>query len=145
MYRIGSRDFWQTYKVIKLGYYPPVSKFTRKISYQIPNNYKVKTNLVGLTVRCKTQYQQAGNINYTISWVNSYGNTVLSNITISASDVRVKFLTDICNKPNTRISRIFLFGFDIDCLHKARMETPNHGKHPYTELKSNSQKKNELS
>ncbi|RIB00334.1 hypothetical protein C2G38_2234678 [Gigaspora rosea] len=114
MYRIGSRDFWQTYKVIKLGYYPSVSKFTRKISYQIPNNYEIETNLVGLTVRCKTQYQQTGNINYTISWVNSYGNTVSSSSTISASNVGVKFLTDICNKPNTRISGIFLFGFDID-------------------------------
>ncbi|RIB02053.1 hypothetical protein C2G38_2228955 [Gigaspora rosea] len=134
MYRIGSRDFWQTYKVIKLGYYPSVSKFTRKISYQIPNNYEIETNLVGLTVRCKTQYQQTGNINYTISWVNSYGNTVSSDSTISASNVGVKFLTNICNKPNTRISGIFLFRFDIDCLHKARMESPNHGKHHYTEL-----------
>ncbi|CAG8651606.1 2974_t:CDS:2, partial [Cetraspora pellucida] len=141
---MGSRDFWKTYKVIKLGYYPPVSKFTRKISYQIPNNYEIETNLAGLTVRCKTQYQQAGNINYTISWINSYGNTVSSDSTISASNVGVKFLMDICNKPNTRISEIFLFGFDIDYLHKARMEAPNHGKHSYIELKSNSQKKKRI-
>ncbi|CAG8765096.1 21923_t:CDS:2 [Cetraspora pellucida] len=121
MYRTGSRDFWKTYKVIKLGYYLPVSKFTRKISYQIPNNYEIKTNLAGLTVRCKTQYQQAGNINYTISWINSYGNTVSSDSTISASNVGVKFLMDI-----------------------SRMEAPNHGKHPYIELKFNSQKKKRI-
>ncbi|CAG8822324.1 45173_t:CDS:2, partial [Gigaspora margarita] len=90
-------EIFGTYKVIKLGYYPPVSKFTCKISYQIPDNYEVKTNL------------------------------------------------DICNKPNPHISEIFLFRFDIGCLYKARMETSNHGKYPYTELKSNSQKQNELS
>ncbi|KAF0540931.1 hypothetical protein F8M41_006031 [Gigaspora margarita] len=49
---------WRTYKVIKLGYYPSVSKFTRKknIAYQIPDEYEVETNLAGLLIRCKTQY-----------------------------------------------------------------------------------------
>ncbi|CAG8475882.1 23970_t:CDS:2 [Cetraspora pellucida] len=145
--RIGDKDYWSNYKVIKLVHYPPISRFTRKhngITYQIPDKYEVETSLVRLSIRCKTQYQQDGNINYMISWINSCGNTLSSSSTTSVSNVGVKFLMDICNKSNTRISGISLFGFDIDCLHKARIETSTNRKHPYTELKSNSQKKQQI-
>ncbi|CAG8741673.1 42594_t:CDS:2 [Gigaspora margarita] len=50
------------------------------------------------------------------------------------------FMNEICNKPNTRISGVFLFGFDIDCLHTARIKAPTNRKHPYMELESNLQK-----
>ncbi|CAG8797563.1 22215_t:CDS:2, partial [Racocetra persica] len=123
MRKMGNKDYWSTYK--------------------IPDQYEVETNLAGLSIRYKTQYQQAGNINFKISWINSCGNILSSISTTSASDVGTKFLMDICNKPNTRISGIFLFGFDIDCLHKARIKIPTNRKHSYTELKSSSQKNNE--
>ncbi|CAG8733470.1 20199_t:CDS:2 [Cetraspora pellucida] len=142
--RIGDKDYWSNYKVIKLGHYSLISRFTHKhngITYQIPDKYEVETSLARLSIRCKTQYQQDGNINYMISWINSCGNTLSSSSTTSVSNVGVKFLMDICNKLNTCISRISLFGFDIDCLHKARMETSTNHKHPYTELKSNLQKR----
>ncbi|CAG8457180.1 3437_t:CDS:2 [Dentiscutata heterogama] len=90
MRRMGNKDYWSTYKVNKLGHYPPISKFTRKhngIAYQIPDKYEIETSLAGLSIRCKTQYQQAGNINYTISWIDSCSNTLSSSSTTSASNV----------------------------------------------------------
>ncbi|CAG8799855.1 8206_t:CDS:2, partial [Racocetra persica] len=143
VYKIGSKDRWQHYKVIRLGHYPSVSKFTRKkkgIAYQIPDEYEIETDLLGLSVRCKTKYQQTGDVSYTISWINSYGSVVSSSSMISANNAGTKFLKDICNKQNTHVSEVFLFGFDIDCLHKARIKTSTNCKHPYIELESNSQK-----
>ncbi|CAG8728598.1 1728_t:CDS:2, partial [Cetraspora pellucida] len=61
MRRIGDKDYWSNYKVIKLGHYPPISRFTHKhngITYQIPDKYEVETSLARLSIRCKTQYQQ---------------------------------------------------------------------------------------
>ncbi|CAG8797909.1 6869_t:CDS:2, partial [Racocetra persica] len=94
------------------------------IAYQIPDKYEIETNLSGLSVKYKTEYQPTGNISYTISWVNPYGNIISSSSMISASNARIKFLTNICNKPNTHISEVFLFGFDIEHLHKAIIKAP---------------------
>ncbi|CAG8483812.1 11441_t:CDS:2, partial [Scutellospora calospora] len=68
--------------------------------YKISNKYEVETNLSGLPVRCKTGYQQIGNIIYTVSCVNSDDNMVSSSSITLASDARTQFLMDVCNKPN---------------------------------------------
>ncbi|CAG8763657.1 10979_t:CDS:2, partial [Dentiscutata erythropus] len=147
MRKIGNNNRWQSYKVIKLGYYPSISKFTPKkngIAYQIPDKYEIETNLSGLSVKCKTEYQPTGNISYTISWVNPYGDIISSSSMTSASNAGIKFLTDICNKPNTHISGVFLFGFDIEHLHKARIKAPVNRKRSYIELESESQKNKQI-
>lgn len=94
--KTGDKDRWQYYKVIKLGHYPSISKFTQKkknsIAYQIPDKYEIETNLLGLSVRCKTEYQQTGNVSYTISWTNPYGNIVSSSSMTSANNAGTKFL-----------------------------------------------------
>ncbi|CAG8686698.1 12146_t:CDS:1, partial [Dentiscutata heterogama] len=40
----------------------------------IPDEYEIETTLSGLSVRCKTKYQQTGIVSYTISWINLCGN-----------------------------------------------------------------------
>ncbi|CAG8803238.1 644_t:CDS:2, partial [Gigaspora rosea] len=73
-------------KLIQLGHYPSMSKFTPEkngIAYQIPDKYEIETNLSGLSVRRKTKYQQ-GNISYMISWTNSYDNMISSSSIILA-------------------------------------------------------------
>ncbi|CAG8760426.1 16059_t:CDS:2, partial [Racocetra persica] len=54
----------------------------------IPDKYEIKTNLSGLSVKCKTEYQPTGNISYTISWVNPYGDIISSSSMISATRIK---------------------------------------------------------
>ncbi|CAG8773502.1 26548_t:CDS:2 [Dentiscutata erythropus] len=96
MRKISGNVWWQNYKVIRLGHYPSISKFTQKkngVAYQIPDEYEIKTTLLGLYVRCKTEYnKQTGKIKYIVSWVNSYENIVSSSSMSSASNAGNKFL-----------------------------------------------------
>ncbi|CAG8778143.1 31191_t:CDS:1, partial [Racocetra persica] len=93
--RISNKNYWRAYKVIKLGHYPSISRFTRKqnnIVYQILDKYEIETSLAGLSVRYKTQYQQASYINYTISCINQNGNTVSCSSATSATNIGIEFL-----------------------------------------------------
>ncbi|CAG8518447.1 7587_t:CDS:10 [Scutellospora calospora] len=121
-----SRIFYNKYSYITAVY-----KTKKDIAYQIPDEYEIETNLLQLSIRCKTKYQQT----------DPYSNSIVSSSSmISANNAGTKFLMDICSKQNSHISGVFLFGFDIDCLHKARIKTPENRKCSYTELKSDSQK-----
>ncbi|CAG8715989.1 5402_t:CDS:2, partial [Cetraspora pellucida] len=122
------RKFNHIYKILSLGFYPPVVKETRRNSlngtvYQIPDNYSVSLAINKIQITCKTQYQDNGSVKFTISWINSKTKKYVTSYS-SATDAGNKFLQKL-GKHKSHTSGVTLFGLDLECLEKQRSQLKN--------------------
>ncbi|GBB89402.1 hypothetical protein RclHR1_16080004 [Rhizophagus clarus] len=123
---MGNRPFYFWYKVVSLGYYPILVKLTQKnskdcIQYQIPDNYSVETEVSKMKICCETKYQPNGKVRFTIVWKENKAEWSIYSDR-SATSVVNTFLKKN-NRPNSNLSGVYIFGFDIGRLHECRLET----------------------
>ncbi|RHZ79768.1 hypothetical protein Glove_141g120 [Diversispora epigaea] len=123
-YVSGNRIFYSKYKIIVLGYYPQNVKYTKKskksTQYQIPNEYIVKTEVADRMLHCKTKYISANKVLFTIKWKEDKAKWEVSSKR-SSSEVISIFFKKI-NWEESKLSGIFVFGFDIEILHQERIK-----------------------
>ncbi|PKY32972.1 hypothetical protein RhiirB3_451545 [Rhizophagus irregularis] len=116
MFGVLNRPFYFWYKVVSLGYYPTPVKLTQKnskdcIQYQIPDNYSVETEVSKMKIRCETKYQPNGKVRFTIVWKENRSEWSIYSDR-SATSVVNAFLKKN-NRPNSNLSGVYIFGFDI--------------------------------
>ncbi|RHZ87829.1 hypothetical protein Glove_30g8 [Diversispora epigaea] len=156
-YVSGNRIFYSKYKIIALGYYPQNVKYTKKskngTQYQIPDEYIVKTEVADRMLHCKTKYISANKVLFTIKWKEDKAEWEVSSER-SSSGVISAFFKKI-NREESKLSGIFVFGFDIEILHQERikklqkLDTENiiidKRKRPLNELSTSQQNKRLIS
>ncbi|CAG8674813.1 7355_t:CDS:2, partial [Funneliformis caledonium] len=88
--------------------------------YQIPDNYSVETEVSGIKIQCETKYQLNGKVRFMVAWKENRVEWSLYSDR-SATSVISTFLKKN-NRPNSNLSGIYIFGFDIGRLHEYRLE-----------------------
>src|SRR5438128_1411767 len=111
--KIGDREFHQSYTIVKLGHYPSTIKLTKKaptsgIQYKIPDEYKVKTTLLGWEVTCQTKYLASGSVQFTMLMKDDTGRTHTVHSDKSASAVAASFIS-VSYKINSLLCIKFTF------------------------------------
>ncbi|RHZ85246.1 hypothetical protein Glove_69g26 [Diversispora epigaea] len=151
-YVSGNRIFYSKYKIIALGYYPQNVKYTKKskngTQYQIPDEYIVKTEVADRMLHCKTKYISANKVLFTIKWKEDKAEWEVSSERSSSGVIKNK-------SEESKLSGIFVFGFDIEILHQERikklqkLDTENiiidKRKRPLNELSTSQQNKRLIS
>ena len=76
LHTLSNRTTTYIYNIIFLGFYPKISKTTRRTIkdgpiYTIPDNYTVQLCIYGTEVICSTKYQFNGDVKFTVTWNKS--------------------------------------------------------------------------
>ncbi|RHZ48521.1 hypothetical protein Glove_547g28 [Diversispora epigaea] len=91
------------------------------VQYQVPDDYRVETEVSKFKIRCETKYQQNNKVRFTIIWKENNSEWSIYSER-SATNVINEFLKKK-NYLKSNLSGTFIFGFYIGQLHKHRLDT----------------------
>ncbi|CAG8584520.1 1696_t:CDS:2, partial [Scutellospora calospora] len=134
------------YKIWRLGHYPSHVKQTQRSNYLIPNGYMVGVRIYGVDTIAETQYDSSDKVVYTVTWDDNNGEKKSISSNKSASNVATLLLQKLTGNNKSLLSGTILFGFDLECLKKRRIDQDQNPiriqkNKPYHQLRSESQKK----